>query len=52
VNETATAPDGVVHVLTPDLSATVCGQDARGWSRAITIAQLAGLVLHCEACHE
>jgi hypothetical protein len=42
----------VVHVLTPDLSATVCGQDARDWSRAVTIAQLAGLVLRCNICEE
>ena len=50
--ETATDPAGVVHTLMPPPSTeTVCGQNANSWSRAITVAQLAGLVLLCEACN-
>jgi hypothetical protein len=48
---TATDPRGTVHVIAHD-NVTNCGQDASGWSRAITIAQLAGLVIFCEACNE
>jgi hypothetical protein len=50
--ETVTDPGGTVHVLIPShrQSVTVCGQNADGWSRAVTIAQVAGLVLKCEAC--
>ncbi len=50
VSETATAPDGVVHIL--DNGNTRCGLSASGWSRAITAAQIVGLVIFCEACNE
>src|SRR5436190_17847588 len=54
---TATAPDGAVHTVTragendyPAAWVTLCGQDAGSWSRAVTDAQRAGLVLFCPVC--
>jgi hypothetical protein len=45
---TATDPVGVVHRL--DDNQTSCGQDATGWSRHVTDAQRAGLVIFCPVC--
>ena len=57
MNETATAPDGVVHTVTragendqPATWVTLCGLDASSWSREVTDLQRLGLVLFCEAC--
>jgi DNA-directed RNA polymerase subunit RPC12/RpoP len=45
---TATAPDGTVHQLNG--TRTLCGQDAAGWSRAVTRLQQMGLVIFCPDC--
>ena len=47
---TATAPDGVVHQLAGDGAMTRCGQSAAGWSRAVTDLQRLGLVVFCADC--
>lgn len=48
--DTATSPAGVVHYVTGPPWQTLCGEDATGWSRAVTIAQNLGMVLWCPAC--
>ena len=51
MSETATDPNGIIHKLDA-AGTTLCGRDAAGWSRAVTVAQLTGLALFCEACGE
>ena len=52
MTDTATEPQtGIIHTLTADGMSTLCGKDTVSWSRSITDAQLAGLVLTCEACN-
>jgi hypothetical protein len=46
---TATAPDGVVHQLA-GATTTRCGLPATGWSRAVTWLQELGLVTFCADC--
>jgi hypothetical protein len=46
---TATAPDGVVHQLA-DRATTRCGLAAGSWSRAVTDLQRLGLVVFCADC--
>lgn len=45
----ATDPHGIVHNLADD-HMTVCGRNADGWSRAVTIPYLAGLYIGCGDC--
>lgn len=51
MNETATAPGGIVHYLAGD-NTTRCGQPATGWSREVTQLQELGLVPFCKACEQ